>query len=114
MKTKIAVFTLCQFLLLALADASSIHTLQVTIGASTTQIVATGSSYAREVSFQNNATHTMRIGDSKTSATRGALLSSGSPGGSITLGPVVSGVIDLSTFWVNGTQNDVLDVVYVD
>ena len=114
MKLKIAVFMLCQFLLLSLADASSVHTFQVTIGASTTQITTIGNTLAREVSFQNNATHTMRVGDSNTSSTRGALLSSGSPGGSVTFGPVTSGTIDLSTFWVNGTQNDVLDVVYVD
>lgn len=113
MKTRILSLLLVLTLGSAVVDASSIHTLQVTIGASTTQVATGNGPYGRQVFFQNNAAHTMRIGDIKTSATRGVLLASGSPGGSWTIGPSADR-IDLSTFYVNGTQNDVLDVTWID
>lgn len=82
-------------------------TLQVTVGAGATQI-AGANAFARQVIFQNNAAHSMRIGDANVSGTRGALLS---PGGSLNFGPNFDISIDLSRFYVAGTQNDVLDVI---
>lgn len=87
-------------------------TLQVTIGAGATQIGG-ANVFVRQVIFQNNAAHSMRIGDANVSSTRGALLSVGSPGGSLNLGPFFAPSIDLSTFYVAGTQNDVLDIIFI-
>lgn len=94
-------------------DAISVHTMQVTIGSSATQIL-TSTTFVRAVYFQNNAAHVMRIGDANVSASRGAQLASGSPGGAFNVGPVFDSSIDVSTFWVAGTQNDVLDVIWIN
>jgi len=91
----------------------AVHTLQVTIGAATTQ-VSTSSIPVQQVIFQNNQTHTMRIGDNLASSTRGGLLASGAPGGSLNVGALTFNKCDLQQFWVAGTQNDVLDVIYID
>jgi len=91
----------------------AIHTMQVTIGASATQI-STFSIPVQQVIFQNNQTHTMRIGDNLTSSTRGGLLASGAPGGSLNVGALTFNKCDLQQFFVAGTQNDVLDVIWVD
>lgn len=86
--------------------------LQVTVGAAATQFTAT-STPCRQVTIQNNAAHTMRIGDSTVSASKGIYLAAGPGGGSENHGPLVAYAIDLSNFYVFGTQNDVLDVLYV-
>lgn len=88
--------------------------LQVTIGASTTQL-ATGVS-ARWITIQNNQAHVMRVGDqtASVSGNRGILLANGTPGGSVTTASWDSHAVDLSTIWVSGTQNDVVDVFYLD
>ena len=97
----------------AIGDAVAVHSFQVTIGAGTTQVWGT-QLLARQIFFQNNAAHTMRIGDVTVSSSKGVLLAVGPPGGSLTVGVNVGGGdIDLSTFWVNGTNGDVLDVSYV-
>jgi len=94
---------------------ASFHTAQITIGAGTnTQFSPGGTPFASEVSVQNNAAHTIRVGDKNTSATQGALLASGAPGGSVTFGPYDYPAIDLSTLFVAGTQGDVVDVIWVD
>jgi hypothetical protein len=90
-----------------------VHTLQVTIGASTTQ-VSTSSIPCKEIYIQNNAAHTIRVGDVNTSSTRGALISSGSPGGSITTGAFgMQAATDLNQWYINGTNADVIDVIYI-
>jgi hypothetical protein len=91
----------------------AVHTMQVTIGAAVTQISAV-SVPVQQVMFQNNQTHSMRIGDFATSSTRGALLASGAPGGTMNVGALTFNKVDLMQFWVVGTQNDVVDVIYID
>lgn len=86
--------------------------LQVTIGAAATQFT-TSDIPIRQIIVQNNATHSMRIGDASVSSTKGALLASGSPGGSINLGPFYDEPDNLKNFWVSGTQNDLVDIMYV-
>lgn len=100
-------------LLCGSAHTVSVVTLQTTIGAATTE-VSTTDIYATQITFQDNATHTMRVGDKNTSSTHGALLSAGSPGGSATFSVPSSGkALNLADFYVAGTQNDVLDVIYI-
>jgi hypothetical protein len=90
-----------------------VHTLQVTIGASTTRVSST-SIPVKQLFIQNNAAHNIRVGDSLTSSSRGALIVSGSPGGSITSGAFgVQTATDLNQWFINGTQNDVIDVIYI-
>ena len=90
----------------------ALKTLQVTIGAAVTQFSTTNIP-CYQVIVQNNSTHTMRIGDKNTSATRGALLAAGTPGGSVNLGTFTMVNTDLMEWWVAGTQNDVVDVIYI-
>lgn len=89
-----------------------IHTLQVTIGAATTQIT-TSDIPARQVLVQNNSTHDIRLGDSNTSSSRGAVLKASSIG-SANFGSYQFEQINLNQLYVNGTQNDVVDVLYVN
>lgn len=90
-----------------------VHTLQVTIGAGTTQISAT-SIPVKQLFVQNNAAHTIRVGDKNTTSSRGALISSGSPGGSITSGAFgIQQATDLQQWFINGTNGDVIDIIYV-
>lgn len=90
-----------------------VHTLQVTIGAGVTQISAT-SLPVHQVMFQNNAAHAMRIGDSLTTSSRGGQLASGSPGGSLNAGTFQYQQTNLNQWFVAGTQNDVIDIVFID
>ena len=89
-----------------------IHTLQVTIGAGVTQ-VTTSDLPAREIIFQNNAAHVVRVGDAQVSSSRGVQLASGSPGGSLTVGPMTDRTLNLNQFYLAGTNGDVIDVEYV-
>jgi hypothetical protein len=66
------------------------------------------------VTFQNNASHSMRIGDSSVSATKGVLLAAGTPGGSLTIAPGHQYTTGLDEFYVEGTAGDVLDVMIVE
>jgi hypothetical protein len=66
----------------------------------------------RQIIIQNNAAHSMRVGDSTVSATKGIYLAAGPGGGSINSGPVVVYNSRLSDFSVFGTAADVLDVFY--
>ena len=96
-----------------LGFTTGVHTLQVTIGASTTQ-VSTTSIPVKQLFIQNNAAHTIRVGDVNTTSSRGALISSGSPGGSITSGAFgMQAASDLNQWWINGTNGDVIDVIYI-
>jgi hypothetical protein len=90
-------------------------TLQVTIGAGVTQFT-TKDIPARQIIVQNNAAHVMRVGDVNTTSSVGASLAAAgtSPGGSLNLGPFYDNPENLKEWWVAGTQNDVLDVIYTD
>lgn len=97
-----------------IADAVAIHTMQVTLGAGATQLT-TSPIFVRQVIFQNNATHTVRVGDAAVTSSRGALLIAGPGGGTMNLGEnTTGGEIDLSTFWLVGTNTDVIDVIYIN
>jgi hypothetical protein len=86
-------------------------TLQVTIGAAVTQFTALDIP-VRQVWVQNNGgTNTMRVGDVNTSSTVGIKLSTNSSPISV-CGPFNDHADNLKDFWVAGTQNDVLDVLY--
>jgi hypothetical protein len=95
---------------------------QVTIGAAATQVSTAGVPCSVLV-FQNNAAHACRYAnDSSVSVTtpgavnggtagKGILLASGSPGGSGTTSPVIRGTM-LNTWYIAGTQGDVIDYIY--
>jgi hypothetical protein len=88
--------------------------LQVTIGAGTNTQFTTSDIPVRQIIVQNNAAHNARIGDVNTTTSRGALLASGSPGGSINLGPFYDNPENLKEWFVAGTQNDVIDIIFTD
>lgn len=94
----------------------AVKTLQVTLGSGNTAVLSAGAHLnCRWIVFQDNATHVMRIGDTNISSTRGLLLASGSPGGSFFVGPDTSGTgKDLGSWYVNGTNGDVIDIIYDD
>jgi hypothetical protein len=87
----------------------AVQTLQVTIGASATQVTALPLR-GRWVQFQNNAAHNAHIGDVNVSSSRGIQLASGSPGGGFFIPPteqtnaagtgftVLCGTTDTSTY----------------
>ena len=88
------------------------HNLQVTIAATNTpQRLTTTNTKAYQIVFQNNAAHVMRIGDSTTTSTVGLVLSAG--GGAANAVPRIVQDTDLTDWYVNGTQNDVLDILYL-
>lgn len=113
---------LLAILILALAAmqaGAAVITLQVTIGAANTKVIAVGAHQnCRWITIQNNAAHTIRIGDTNITSTRGILLnaaSGGNAGGSFFIGPDQGGSSrDLGSWYINGTQNDVVDVIYDD
>lgn len=100
----------------ALAAHAAVKTLQVTIGAANTSIISSGAHQnCRWIVIENNAAHSIRIGDTNISSSRGLLLSSGTPGGSFYIGPDSAGSArDLGNWFINGTQSDVIDVIYDD
>jgi hypothetical protein len=90
-------------------------TFQVTLGAGATQIFAAKLG-VRELNIQNNAAHNCRVGAANVSATLGIQLStqSGGGGGDITAGTFnISNATFLNEWYVFGTQNDVIDVLYI-
>lgn len=92
------------------------HTLQVTIGAGTNTQISTTSIPVKQLFVQNNATHNIRVGDSNTTSSRGALISGGAtpPGGSITSGAFgMQAASDLKFWFIAGTNGDVVDVIYI-
>lgn len=92
----------------------AVATFQVTLLAGITR-VQSGSPqiFCKQIMFQNNATHTMRIGDINTSASQGMLLATGTPGGAMNSGVSAVNYTYLSDWYVFGTVNDVLDVLYI-
>lgn len=104
------------FLCASMAHAT-VRTLQITLGASNTAILASASAHlnTRWFIIQNNATHIVRVGDVNISTTRGIQLPSGSPGGSFYVGPDPAGSArDLGGWYINGTSGDVIDIIYDD
>ena len=85
--------------------------LQITLGAGATQISLT-SMLVNQVTFQNNAGHSCRLGDATVSATKGLLLASGSPGGSANFGPFSVNNADLTEWYIFGTAGDVIDILW--
>ena len=84
--------------------------IQVTLTAAATPISATPA-YFNQMTVQNNASHTCRIGDATVSATKGILL--GATGGSNNTGTFAGQQGDASQFYLFGTAGDVIDVLLV-
>lgn len=90
---------------------------KVTIGAAKTH-VATSPMPAGMVIFQNdfNNTHKVWVGDSSVSASSDIgymLINSATAPGTVTFGPFPLKMLDLQDFWVDGTQNEIVQVIYV-
>lgn len=99
-------------LLLSLGAQAKVACFQITLTSSATPIVPAGNIFYRWVVFQNNAAHTMRVGDSTVSASKGMSLLSG---GAFYAPLVGSGSgFNLSGWNAFGTSGDVLDVCYDD
>lgn len=91
-----------------------LFTLQVTLTGGVDR-VQTASLPCRQVTVQNNAANTCRVGDSHTTSSRGAKLdpsSSGLAGGSYN-STLPMGAVDLNEVYIVGTIGDVIDVIYV-
>ena len=101
-------------LLLSVPCFGAVKTLQVTLGSGNTSILSAGAHLnAVWFTIQDNAGHNIRIGDTNISTTRGIALQSG--GGSFYVGPALTGTgKDLGTWYLNGTNGDVIDVIYDD
>lgn len=113
-------YTLAGLLIIFSSSAqAAVITLQVTIGAANTKVISAGAHQnCRWIVIQNNAAHVIRIGDTNITSSRGILLNAGSggnAGGSFFVGPDQGGSSrDLGSWYINGTQNDVVDVIYDD
>lgn len=87
----------------------SIANYQVTVGAATT-VCSSTSIPARQVVISNNGGHSIRVGDSTTSSTKGILIATAT---NYTLGQMDAYTLNLNQLYINGTQNDVIDVVVI-
>lgn len=110
------IFVVLALLIASLQAHATVRTLQVTIGAANTSVLSAGAHIqCRWFIIQNNAAHSIRIGDTNISTTRGLLLNTGTPGGNFFVGPDQSGLgRDLGGWFINGTAADVIDVIYDD
>ncbi len=87
--------------------------LKVTMTGSAVQITSAHTPIT-DVQFQNNATHTITIGNSSV-ATGGIVLGTSTTagaGGTLYMGPFPQRATNLDEFWAIGTNNDTLDVLY--
>lgn len=91
---------------------AKVRTLQVTIGASATPIIASGDISYKWIVFQNNAAHTFRVGDLNVSASRGIQLLAGGSYTQQPFSPPLSG--SMAAWYVFGTAGDVVDIIYDD
>ncbi len=91
---------------------AKVHTLQVTLGASATAVISQGDINYKWVVFQNNSTHTIHIGDSLVSATRGIQLLAAGSYTQQPFSPPLTGT--LAGWYIFGTSGDVIDIVYDD
>lgn len=91
---------------------ATVRTLQVTLGSGATQITV-GNITCKWVVFQNNASHSMRIGDSNVTSSRGLLLTAS---GSFFAPPAAPQgfTTNLNGWYVIGTSSDVIDIIYDD
>ena len=89
-----------------------VRLIQVTLGSGATQIT-TLQINASVLAIQNNAAHVCRAGDNTVSATKGIALAAGS---TTTQPPFIIARSDnrilLKEYYLFGTQNDVIDVLY--
>ena len=97
------------------------HLLQVTIASTNVAqpILPSAVTPDKMASFsvfiiQNNSGHSIRVGDSSVSSTRGILIASGTPGGSQTITPALQYTGDLNEFYIVGTAADVIDLMLFD
>jgi len=101
------------FLLLAFlvpAAYAAPLTIQVTIGATATQLSTVSTIQCRSVEIQNNAAHDIRVGDSTVTSSRGILVTA--TGGSYYVPIVTPSVnINMTQWYISGTQNDVIEVL---
>lgn len=89
------------------------HSIQVTNTGAATRF-STTSVRIREIYCENNAGNVMRVAGSTVSASVGvSLTASGVPASVLHLGPTPGLNMDLQDFYVFGTANDKLDVLYV-
>lgn len=104
--TRIALFLA---LFQAAACLAAPVSIQVTLGASATQISATLN--CRWFTIQNNAAHSARAGDSTVTSSKGVYLAAG-PGGGSWQPPIVqgAGIFNLAQWYIVGTSSDVIDV----
>ena len=87
--------------------------LQVTLLATATQVSTTKPPIqCRQVIIQNNAAHSVRLGDSTVSATVGQYLAAGPGGGGFNSGPADIYNTYLTDLYLFGTAADVIDVFY--
>lgn len=98
----------------AIQSHAAVRTLLVTLGASATQVLSPGAhQQVLWFTIQDNATHSVRIGDANITSARGIALSPG--GGSFYVGPSSSSSArDLGSWYIFGTSGDVIDVIYDD
>lgn len=95
------------------SSPATIKTVQVTIGSGTTEVTTTNT-FCRQIFFENNTAHSMRIGDSTATSSKGVLLvASVSSSWTVSQNFQGSQSLDLSDYYVAGTQNDVLDVACI-
>ncbi len=84
--------------------------IQVTLGAAATQVTI-AKIYSPYVVIQDNAGANCRVGDNTVSATKGILLATGSPGGSITI-TRADNRVPLFQYFIFGTAGNIIDVLY--
>jgi hypothetical protein len=66
--------------------------------------------FFQQITFQNNGSNPMRLGDRSVSATRGIILG---PSGSNTSTVPINYSTYLSDWWLEGTAGDVCDILYI-
>lgn|SRR5262249_24928647 len=98
----------------------SAHYIQVTIGAGVTQLQSANKN-VREILIRNASTHDMRVGTASTgtsapsvSGNVGIILKANAAGeqSDLHLGPTPGLNISLSDFFIAGTQNDLVDIMF--
>lgn len=95
--------------------------IQVTLGSAATPIIIKGVQPANSLPFQvlviqNNSAHSVRVGDSTVSATKGIVLASGSTTTTAPLivAPGLEYTSDVYEWFLFGTAADVIDVMVLD
>jgi hypothetical protein len=94
------------------------HLLQITVGPNATPIIPKAVVPANSAAFsvlylQNNSGTSVRVGDSTVTASKGILLASGTPGGSLTITPSLQYSGDLTEFYLFGA-GAIIDIMVFD